>query len=70
MSFTLAVLGWRHTAKTYCKWWKVTKYMYSSTVLKYNFEVEYFQFSVLLLLLHYISEANIVLLLHYNYLKT
>ena len=48
-------------------------YMYSSIVLMYNFEVfvlEYFQFPILLLLLHYISEANIVLLLHYNYLKT
>ena len=32
--------------------------------------LEYFQFPILLLLLHYISEANIVLLLHYNYLKT
>ena len=31
---------------------------------------DYFRFSVLLLLLQYISEANIVLLLHYNHLKT
>ena len=32
--------------------------------------LEYFQFPVLLLLLDYISEANIVLLLRYIYLKT
>ena len=44
--------------------WKLTKYIYSSNVLKYNFEVffftllEYFLISVLLLLLHYISEAS------------
>merc|ERR1712121_465470 len=52
---------------------KVSKYIYLSTVLKYNFEefvLEYFQISVLVLLLHYISEGNIVLLLHYIHLKT
>ncbi len=35
-------------------WWKVVKYFYSSTVLKYSFEV-------LVLLLHFISEGYIVL---------
>ena len=65
-----------HTGLHADQWWKVTKYIYLSTVLKYHFEVrictvlEYFQFPILLLLLHYISEANTVLLLHYNYLKT
>ena len=55
------------------QWYKVTKYNHSlSTVLEYNFEVYllWVQFPVLLLLLHYISEANIALLLHCNYLKT
>ena len=55
------------------QWCKVTKYIYLSTVLKYIFEefvLEYFQMSVLVLLLHYISERNIVLLLHYIHFKT
>ena len=46
--------------------------LYLSKILRYLFTLlEYFQFAILLLLFHYmISEANIVLLLHYNYLKT
>ena len=43
------------------QWCKVTKYIYSSTVLKYNFEV---------LILYWSISNCLILLLHYNYLKT
>ncbi len=46
------------------QWWKVIKYIFSSTVLGYNFEVtllEYFNFMLLYTSLHYISEGFIVL---------
>ena len=39
---------YQHHSK--CQWWKVTKYIYSSTILKYNFEelvLEYFHFLLL-----------------------
>ena len=68
---------WKSSNKPFKKWpapnsrqtklqWKITKYIYSSTVLKYNFEllVLYLSISVwcyFILPLHYISEGNIVL---------
>ncbi len=47
------------------QWWEVTKYIYSSAVLNYSFEVLVLYLSISLfcyfiLLLHYISEENIV----------
>ena len=54
------------------QWCKVTKYIYSSTVLKHNFEVLvlYQRISILsyfVLLPHYKPEVKSVLLLHYMY---
>ena len=49
------------------QWWTVTKCIYSSTVLKYNFEVlEYFH---ILLLYTYISEGNTVLYILFHYFE-
>ncbi len=60
---TLKVL---ETKCTYTQWWKITKYIYLSTVLKYSFEVLVLYLSVsifcyFILLLNQTSEANIVL---------
>ena len=46
------------------QWWNVTKYFYSSTVLKYNYEVLYMSIYILcylILLLVSVLKANIVL---------
>ena len=55
------------------QWWKVTKYIYLSSVFKHNIEVFVLYLSISnfqYLYFYSTSEANIVLLLHYNYLKT
>lgn len=57
---------------TSSQWWNVTKYVHSHAVLKCNFEVfvllhlSIFILCNLLLLLHYILEANIVFFLVHN----
>ncbi len=48
------------------QWWKITKYIHSSPVLKYNSEVLELNLSIsifchILLLLHYLSEGNTAL---------
>ena len=57
------------------QWCKVTKYMYLSTVLKYTFELSVlylsnYHFRYFHFYLHYITDPNIVLLVHYVDLKT
>ncbi len=56
-------------------WQKVSKYIYSSTVLMHNFEILVFYLSISIscnftLLLHYISEWNIALLFIYIYIHS
>ncbi len=48
------------------QWWKVTKYIYSSSVLKYSFGISIFCYFILLL--HYISQLILYFLLHYIHL--
>ncbi len=58
------IVMWHYSVSTTTpvQWWEVTKYIYSSTVLKYKIEV-------LTLLLHYTSQREIwYFLLHYIYL--
>ena len=45
-------------------WCWVTKYIYSSTVFKFNFEVLYLNISILCDFVHYNSEVNIVFWLY------
>ena len=76
---TLDVWGftWRYEHRRiqqYIQMGCVTKYIYLSIVRKYTWVIstllEHFQFPILLLLLHYISDPNIALLLHDIRLKT
>ena len=57
-----------------CQWWKVTKYIYLSTVLKYNLEVLVLYLSIsifcyVILILHNNSEKIYYFLLHYIHLR-
>ena len=57
------IMAGTHTCSCYDQWWEVTKYIYSSTRLKYNIHILVLHF---ILLLYYISDGNIVL--YYIYL--
>lgn len=57
------------------QWWNVTKYVYSSTAIEYNFEVLILYLSIsifcnFILPLRYILQENTVFFTHYNHLRT
>ncbi len=57
MKLTVSYSQWTNITEE--QWWNVSKYIYLSTVLRYNFEVLYLSSSILcnfILLLHYMSD--------------